>query len=144
MSDDPYNLRRFVDAQRDIYEQARSELQYGEKRSHWMWFIFPQIAGLGSSGMAQRYAISSLDEAKAYLQHPVLGPRLIECTELAIRASGRSVHDIFGYPDDLKFCSSMTLFAKADPSHSSFRQALEKYFEGRYDNRTLQLLGLEG
>jgi uncharacterized protein (DUF1810 family) len=140
---DPYNLQRFVHAQQGIYEQARAELHAGEKRSHWMWFIFPQLAGLGSSPMAQKYAISSLNEAKVYLQHSVLGPRLIECAELVNRVSGRSIHEIFGYPDDLKFRSSMTLFGKAEPSNAHFRQALDKYFEGRSDSRTLQLLGMK-
>jgi uncharacterized protein (DUF1810 family) len=138
-----YNLQRFVDAQENIYSAVCSELQSGMKRSHWMWFIFPQIAGLGSSPTARYFAISSLDEAKAYLQHAVLGPRLVECTELVNRISGRSVHDIFGSPDDLKFRSSMTLFARAATDNTAFRQALQKYFEGRDDDRTLKLLGLE-
>ena len=143
MTDDLFSLQRFVDAQENIYSAVCSELQSGMKRSHWMWFIFPQIAGLGSSPTAQHFAISSLDEAKAYLQHPVLGPRLIECTDLVNQISGRSIHDIFGYPDDMKFRSSMTLFAKAASDNTTFRQALQKYFAGRDDDRTLELLGLE-
>ena len=143
MTDDLFSLQRFVDAQKNIYSAVCSELQSGMKRSHWMWFIFPQIAGLGSSPTAQHFAISSLDEAKAYLRHPVLGPRLIESTDLVNQISGRSIHDIFGDPDDMKFRSSMTLFAKAASDNTAFRQALQKYFGGRDDNRTLELLGLE-
>jgi uncharacterized protein (DUF1810 family) len=138
--DDPFNLKRFLDAQNPVYARACSELKAGEKRSHWMWFIFPQIAGLGYSAMATTYAIGSLEEAKAYLEHPVLGPRLIECTELVNGISGRNINDIFGYPDDLKFCSSMTLFAKAAPDNPTFTQAIEKYFGGKYDQRTEELL----
>lgn len=137
---DHFNLKRFVEAQEHVYDRVREELTAGEKRSHWMWFIFPQIAGLGYSSMAARYAITSLEEAKAYLEHPVLGLRLIECTELVNRISGHSVHDIFGWPDDLKFRSSMTLFAKADPENHAFKHAIEKYFDGEYDHRTEELL----
>jgi uncharacterized protein (DUF1810 family) len=139
---DPFNLKRFVEAQDPVYDRVRSELTAGEKRSHWMWFIFPQIAGLGYSAMAARYAITSLEEAKAYLEHTVLGPRLIECTELVNGISGRSIDEIFGYPDDLKFRSSMTLFAKAAPDNEAFKQAIQKYFEGEYDHRTKELLSL--
>ena len=109
-ADDPFDLQRFVDAQASVYERVRAELRNGRKQSHWMWFIFPQIAGLGHSAMAQRYAISSLREAEAYLKHPVLGPRLRECTRLMLRIEGKSAHDILGSPDDLKFHSSLTLF----------------------------------
>ena len=140
MMNDPFNLRRFVEAQDPVYDRVRTELTAGEKRSHWMWFIFPQIAGLGYSSMAARYAITSLKEAEAYLQHAVLGPRLIECTELVNRISGRSVHDIFGFPDDLKFGSSMTLFAKAAPGNQTFKLAIQKYFNGEYDHRTEELV----
>jgi uncharacterized protein (DUF1810 family) len=140
--DDPFNLKRFVDAQNPVYARVCSELKAGEKRSHWMWFIFPQIAGLGFSSMAARYAIGSLEEAKAYLQHTVLGPRLIECTELVNGISGRSIDDIFGYPDDLKFRSSMTLFAKAAPENPAFKRAIDKYFEGQHDDRTEELLAV--
>jgi uncharacterized protein (DUF1810 family) len=138
--DDPYNLKRFVDAQNPAYEQVRSELKQGRKRTHWMWFIFPQIAGLGSSHMAKNYAIGSLDEARAYLSHPVLGARLIECTQLVNQAHARSIDDIFGYPDDLKFRSCMTLFARATADNQVFRQPLEKYFGGAADPQTEALL----
>ena len=137
---DSFNLKRFIDAQNPVYDQVCSELKDGMKRSHWMWFIFPQIAGLGSSATAAKFAISSLEEAKEYLQHPVLGARLVECTELVNRISGKSVHDIFGYPDDLKFHSSMTLFAKAAPENPVFKQAIQKYFGGKHDDRTEELL----
>ena len=140
-NDDPFHLQRFVDAQASTYTQARAELAAGEKRSHWMWFIFPQIQGLGSSSMAQRYAITDLAEAKAYLAHPVLGPRLRECTALVTAVNGRTVDQIFGYPDDLKFHSSVTLFAEADSAPDSiFKQALAKYFSGTPDRRTLDHL----
>ena len=107
---DPFDLMRFVDAQHGIYEQALQELKAGHKRSHWMWFIFPQLAGLGSSAMAERYAIGSLDEARAYLQHPVLGQRLQACTAAVNAVTGRTAHQVFGTPDDMKFRTSMTLF----------------------------------
>lgn len=138
--DDPYDLQRFVDAQRSIYDQVRSELGSGRKRSHWMWFVFPQIQGLGSSHMAQRYAISSRAEAGAYLRHPLLGPRLRECTRLVTGISGRGIEDIFGSPDDMKFHSSMTLFAQATPDNEEFLQALEKYFAGEIDAATMARL----
>jgi uncharacterized protein (DUF1810 family) len=137
---DSFDLRRFVEAQSAIYEQARSELERGSKQSHWMWFIFPQMRGLGHSEMAYTFGISSLDEAKAYLSHQVLGPRLRECTRLVSLVKGRSITQIFGYPDDLKFHSSMTLFARADPKDPVFRDALEKYFGGSPDPATLELL----
>ena len=121
--------------------QVRQELAAGRKRSHWMWFVFPQLAGLGHSAMARRYAISSLAEAQAYLEHPVLGSRLVELTELVNQVNGRSIREIFGSPDDLKFHSSMTLFAYAHPDVSAFREALERYFGGVMDNRTLEKLG---
>ena len=128
---DPYRLQRFVDAQASCFAQVRSELAAGKKRTHWMWFIFPQLEGLGSSPMAQRFAISGIDEAKAYLAHPVLGDRLRDCTALVNAVSGRSVEDIFGYPDDLKFHSSITLFAEAShPETNVFNEALTKYFNG--------------
>ena len=134
------SLKRFLDAQEPVYDQVCSELKDGVKRSHWMWFIFPQIAGLGSSATAAKFAIASLEEAEEYLQHPVLGARLVECTELVNRISGQSVHDIFGYPDDLKFHSSMTLFAKAAPDNEVFKRAIQKYFGGEYDHRTEERL----
>jgi len=134
---DPHDLQRFIDAQARVIDQVREELAQGRKRSHWMWFVFPQIAGLGFSAMAQRYAIASLDEAKAYLRHPILGPRLEDCTRLVIAVDGRSAHDIFGSPDDMKFRSSMTLFARAAPN-GVFGEALEKYFNGEADSETLR------
>ena len=138
---DPYRLQRFVDAQTSCFEQVRSELATGKKRSHWMWFIFPQLKGLGSSPMAQRFAISGIDEAKAYLAHPVLGDRLRDCTSLVNAVSGRSIEDIFGYPDDLKFHSSVTLFAEAShPENKVFNQALAKYFNGLPDKATTDQL----
>ena len=135
---DPYELKRFVDAQDGVYEQACAELRAGRKRSHWMWFVFPQIRGLGSSPTAARFAISGMEEARAYLEHPVLGPRLQECTGIVVGVEGRSVEEIFGYPDDLKFHSSMTLFAKAAAEAGVFGEALEKYFGGEMDRGTLE------
>jgi uncharacterized protein (DUF1810 family) len=137
---DPYNLQRFVDAQRSAYETVCAELRAGRKHSHWMWFIFPQIEGLGSSEMAHRFAISSLEEAKAYLEHPVLGARLRECSRLVADVDGRSVEQIFGYPDDMKFRSSMTLFGRATPDNDVFLECLRKYFEGEADPSTLARL----
>src|SRR5215813_7094342 len=119
--DDPFDLQRFVTAQAPLYERVCAELRAGRKRSHWMWFIFPQIQGLGSSAMAQRYAITSLAEAAAYLDHPVLGPRLRECTGLVNAVDGRSAHEIFGSPDDMKFHSAITLFLWARPDDALFR-----------------------
>jgi uncharacterized protein (DUF1810 family) len=138
--DDAYDLGRFVAAQEDVYPRALAELQAGEKRSHWMWFIFPQIAGLGSSPMAQRYAIGSVDEARAYLAHPLLGPRLRTCTAAVNAVTGRSAHAIFGSPDDVKFRSSMTLFAAAAPDEPGFTEALARYFAGSPDPLTLEKL----
>lgn len=132
-----YGLERFVEAQQRIYDQVTRELRAGRKQSHWMWFIFPQIAGLGNSATAQRYAISCLDEATAYLEHPVLGDRLRECTRLVNAVEGRSIGEIFGYPDDLKFHSSMTLFARAGEDNAAFREALAKYFGGEEDGATV-------
>jgi uncharacterized protein (DUF1810 family) len=136
----PFDLQRFVEAQAPIYEQVRAELRAGHKRSHWMWFVFPQIAGLGQSEMARRYAISSLVEAQAYLAHPVLGPRLRDCTGWVNSVEGRSIEDIFGHPDDLKFHSSMTLFARAAEDPVIFDAALRKYFGGQSDRLTLARL----
>lgn len=138
---DPFNLQRFVDAQSPVYPQVHAELTAGTKRSHWMWFIFPQIAGLGSSPTARRFAIESMDEATAYLAHPVLGPRLRECTELVLTHPHRSAADIFSFPDDLKFHSSLTLFAVADPDTPLFRSALQTFFSGERDEATLDRLG---
>jgi uncharacterized protein (DUF1810 family) len=138
MEADPHNLQRFVDAQHPIYGQVRDELQAGRKETHWMWFIFPQIKGLGSSPTAQKYAIQSIDEAKAYLTHPLLGFRLRECTQLVNGIIARSIEDIFGYPDHLKFHSSMTLFGHASMKEKVFADALTKYFEGEMDRKTLE------
>ena len=135
---DRYELKRFVDAQEDVYEQACAELRAGKKRSHWMWFVFPQIRGLGSSPTAVRFAISGMEEARAYLEHPMLGSRLRECTGIVVGVEGRSVEQIFGYPDDLKFHSSITLFAKAAAEAGVFGEALEKYFGGEMDRGTLE------
>jgi uncharacterized protein (DUF1810 family) len=138
--DDPYTLERYIEAQQPVYGQVCAELRSGRKRSHWMWFIFPQIRGLGHSEMARRYAISSLDEARAYLDHPILGARLRECVALVNAVQGREVEDIFGYPDNLKFHSSVTLFSYAAPEEPVFGIALEKYFSGHADSATLQWL----
>jgi uncharacterized protein (DUF1810 family) len=137
---DPHDLQRFVDAQNPVFEQARAELREGQKRSHWMWFIFPQLRGLGQSPMAIAFAISSREEAEAYLRHPVLGPRLRECTRLVNFVQGRSIKEIFGYPDDLKFRSSMTLFASATSDNQVFQDALQKYFAGEGDRLTVAQL----
>ena len=133
---DPFDLDRFVRAQDPVLDQVRRELADGRKRSHWMWFVFPQLRVLGRSATSQRYGIGTLAEARAYLAHPALGPRLVECTGLVNRIEGRSVHQIFGGPDDLKFHSSMTLFSSADPEAPAFRDALTKYFEGSPDQLT--------
>jgi uncharacterized protein (DUF1810 family) len=140
MQDDPYNLRRFVDAQREVYARVCAELRAGRKTTHWMWFIFPQIRGLGHSSMAQRFAIASLDEACAYLAHPTLGPRLIECTELVLGVQGRSIEQILGDVDAMKFRSSMTLFARAATEPSVFTEALNRLFGGEPDALTLSRL----
>jgi len=138
---EPYNLERFVAAQEGVHERALAELRAGEKRSHWMWFIFPQIAGLGFSPMAQRYAIGSLDEARAYLAHPVLGDRLRACTAAVNGVTGRSAHALFGSPDDVKFRSSMTLFTRAAPQEPLFAAVMARYFDGEPDPLTLAKLG---
>ena len=135
---DPYDLQRFVDAQNPVFDQVLSELRAGHKRSHWMWFIFPQIRGLGASPMASRFAISSIAEARAYLDHPILGPRLRECTRLVTEIEGRTIAEIFGYPDGLKFRSSMTLFAHATPDNQIFTDAIAKYFPEGDDPLTLK------
>ena len=139
-SDDPYNLNRFLSAQEGVYERALGELKGGQKRTHWMWFIFPQIEGLGYSPTAKRYAIKSREEARQYLDHPVLGKRLLECTEAVVTLKGGSLSEIFGYPDDLKFKSSMTLFEKIAGPGSVFSFALDKYCHGERDAATLRLL----
>ena len=138
--DDPFDLQRFIDVQAPVIGRARSELASGRKASHWMWFVFPQIASLGSSAMARRYAIAGPGEATAYLAHPVLGPRLRELTGLVNAIEGASARDIFGAPDDLKFRSSMTLFAQFESDEAPFGRALERYFAGRGDPATLARL----
>jgi uncharacterized protein (DUF1810 family) len=137
---DPYHLQRFIDAQNPVYEQACTELRSGRKESHWMWFIFPQLRGLGSSPTATTFGISSREEAEAYLAHPVLGSRLRDCAILVNEVEGRSAEQIFGYPDVLKFRSSMTLFASITPDNQLFTRALQKYFDGEPDRRTLEQL----
>jgi uncharacterized protein (DUF1810 family) len=137
---DPFDLNRFVTAQAPVFAAALDELKAGRKQSHWMWFIFPQLRGLGRSPTAEFYGLSSLAEARAYLAHPLLGPRLILCTETVLALQRRSRHAIFGSPDDLKFCSSMTLFAIATgEGEAVFRRALDHYCEGRMDTRTVAL-----
>lgn len=137
---DLYNLQRFVEAQDPVFDDVCAQLRAGRKTSHWMWFIFPQIQGLGSSGTARVFAISSLDEARAYLQHPVLGDRIRKCTSLVLLARGVSAEQIFGYPDYLKFRSSMTLFAQAAADNQVFLEALETFFPGKPDPLTLKIL----
>lgn len=140
MSVDDFNLDRFVVAQEPVIDRVRDELRRGRKTSHWMWFVFPQVAGLGASLMSQRYAIASLDEARAYLDHPLLGPRLIECVELVLATDCRSAYAIFGSPDDMKLRSSLTLFTQAGGG-DLFRDALERFFDGKPDQATLDRLG---
>ena len=140
MSHDSDDVSRFVQAQQTDYETALSEVQAGRKRSHWMWYIFPQIAGLGSSDMSRRYAIKSRAEAETYLKHPVLGPRLVEICEAVLGVDGRSAHDIFGSPDDIKPRSCATLFAAVSPPGSVFERVLQRYFRGEPDAQTLRLL----
>jgi uncharacterized protein (DUF1810 family) len=135
-----FDLERFVAAQDPVYGAVLDELRSGRKRSHWMWFIFPQIAGLGSSAMAQKYAISSTDEAAAYLAHPVLGPRLRECAGLVAAIDDKAIEEIFDDPDDRKFHSSMTLFADVAPDEAVFQECLDKYFDGRADPATMERL----
>jgi uncharacterized protein (DUF1810 family) len=141
---DLHNLRRFVQAQEDDYEQALSEIKSGRKQSRWMWYIFPQYEGLGFSATSRKYAIKNIAEAKAYLGHAVLGPRLIECAEAVLRIEGRTAHEIFSSPDDMKLRSCATLFACISPAGSVFDQLLDKYFHGARDEKTLRLLGAKG
>ena len=136
----PHHLRRFTNAQEGVYERALAEVRAGDKRTHWMWFIFPQIAGLGSSSTAEHYAIRSRQEASEYLIHPILGPRLRECAKAVLAVEGRTASEIFGHPDDLKLRSCMTLFAQVAEPDSVFEQVLEKYFGGANDVRTLEIL----
>ena len=140
MVTDRHDLRRFVDAQEEVFEEVRSELRAGRKTSHWIWFIFPQIQGLGHSATAREFAIRSREEAAAYAAHPILGPRLRECTRLVNAIEGRGITQILGTPDDLKFRSSMTLFAKVCPDEPVFTEAIDKYYGGEFDGRTLDLL----
>ena len=137
---DPHNLQRFVDAQERDYQTALDEITIGQKRSHWMWYIFPQFDGLGFSPTSVHYAIKSPAEATAYLDHPILGPRLRECVDVLLAASGRTAHQIFGSPDDLKLKSCMTLFAQVSPEGSVFDQVLEKYYGGQQDQKTIELV----
>ena len=137
---DPFDLGRFVEAQAGCYPRVLAELAAGRKVSHWMWFIFPQLQGLGSSPMARRYALSGLAEARAYLGHPTLGARLRECTGVVLALEGRTAHEIFGSPDDLKLRSCLTLFASASPQERVFGETLAKYFGGEPDPLTLRLL----
>jgi len=141
---DPFDLGRFISAQEMNYSSALKELRSGMKRTHWMWYVFPQIDGLGFSPTARLYAIKSQEEARRYLNHPVLGTRLLECTEAVLALKGRSASDIFGYPDDLKLRSSMTLFERVSVPGSVFSAVLDKYFNGGRDQKTLQLLEMMG
>jgi uncharacterized protein (DUF1810 family) len=136
---DPLDLDRFVRAQEADYERALAEIRSGRKRSHWMWYVFPQFAGLGLSATSQRYAINSLAEARAYLAHPILGARLTEIAEAVLNVQGRTAHEMFGSPDDLKLKSSATLFSLVSPDDSVFHRIIDKYFEGRRDEKTLAL-----
>jgi uncharacterized protein (DUF1810 family) len=139
-TDDPYDLSRFLSAQEGVYERALAELKGGQKRTHWMWYIFPQLDGLGFSPTAKRYSIKSIEEAQQYLNHPVLGKRLLKCTEAVLALKGGSVSEIFGYPDDMKFKSSMTLFEQVTGPGSVFSSALDRYCHGERDTSTLRLL----
>ena len=140
MNETPFDLERFLEAQESLYPLVRAELRGGCKQSHWMWFIFPQVRGLGSSPMAQRFAIASKDEACAYLRHPILGSRLRECTQLVLDIEGRTAREVFGSPDDLKFRSCMTLFAQVAVGDALYHSALRQYFGGVSDALTLELL----
>ena len=140
---DIFDLTRFITAQEETYDAALSELRRGRKRSHWMWFIFPQVAGLGHSFTSMKYAIRSLDEARAYLNHPVLGPRLRECCRALLAVEGGSASEIMGYPDDLKLRSSMTLFSLVAGDSAEFQEVLARYFDGEPDARTLELLKIQ-
>jgi uncharacterized protein (DUF1810 family) len=138
--DDRFDLVRFVEAQDGVYERALEELRRGKKTSHWMWFVFPQLLGLGGSQMAAAFAISAIDEARAYLDHPLLGARLLECVEAVNALENHTAEAIFGFPDVLKFCSCLTLFAEAAPDETAFGAALDRYYDGERDARSLALL----
>lgn len=140
---DSFNLARFVAAQQGVYERIVDELRSGRKKSHWMWYIFPQIDGLGRSETARHYAIKSFDEARAYLAHPLLGVRLVECCETILAVRDKSASEIFGFPDDMKLKSCLTLFAAAAEGSSVFSRVLDKYFDGKPDRRTIDLLGCD-
>jgi uncharacterized protein (DUF1810 family) len=141
---DRYDLARFVEAQERNYRQALAEIKAGRKQSHWMWYVFPQFEGLGNSPTSRHYAIKSVEEARAYLAHPVLGPRLVECADALLRTKGRSAYDIFGSPDDVKLRSSATLFASVSTPGSVFDQIIERYFDGEPDARTTALISKSG
>lgn len=141
MNNDPYHLSRFVSAQEGIFEHVLTELRNGRKQSHWMWFIFPQMEGLGSSATSRHYSIKSKEEAQQYLNHPILGARLVQCAEILLALDGKSASEIFGFPDDKKLKSSMTLFASVADPNSVFGRVLDKYFDGKRDHKTLYLLG---
>lgn len=143
-TNDPFELVRFVDAQAGVYEAVLGELQGGRKETHWMWFVFPQMNGLGISSMARRYAINSKDEAEAFLRHHVLGPRLFECCHALLSVEGKSAREILGAPDDVKLRSAMTLFAAVSKSGSVFEQVLDRFFDGMPDQRTLEILANDG
>ena len=140
---DQFELRRFVDTQEPVYDEVLGELRSGRKRSHWIWFVFPQLRGLGRSPTAERFGISSLEEARAYLEHDVLGPRLRECARLVAQIEGRSADDIFGWPDNLKVRSSMTLFAHATDDNADFRAVLDEFYDGEDDPATVELFNTE-
>lgn len=140
MKEDPFDLERFISAQEGIYSQVLAEIKRGQKRSHWMWYIFPQIEGLGFSPISKHYAVKSLAEARQYLEHPVLGSRLLECAQALLEVKGRSADEIFGYPDELKLRSCMTLFAQVASPRSEFEQVLDLYYAGQPDQQTLLIL----
>ena len=140
MMNDPHGLSRFIEAQDVDYEHALDEIRAGKKRSHWMWYVFPQFTGLGSSPTSMRYAIKSCDEAEAYLAHPILGRRLAECAEAVLQIRDRSAFEVFGSPDDMKLRSSATLFASLSPEESVFHRIIDKYFDGKRDDRTIELM----
>ena len=144
MTHDPYRLDRFIEAQEGDYENALAEIRAGRKRSHWMWYVFPQFIGLGNSPTSVHYAIKSRAEAEAYLAHPILGPRLLECAEAVVQVQNRSAHEIFGSPDDLKLRSSATLFASVSPDASVFHRIIGTYFDGKPDVRTTELMSRAG
>jgi uncharacterized protein (DUF1810 family) len=144
MSHDPWKLARFIEAQQGDYELALAEIRAGRKRSHWMWYVFPQFVGLGSSPTSVHYAIKSREEAEAYLAHPILGRRLVECAEAVLQIENRSALEIFGSPDDLKLRSCATLFAAVSPAGSVFQQIIDRYFGGERDARTIDLIARPG